>query len=106
MSNSFLPVKNGRYALVNVSDSIDLSLVILLKSHKENILESYVDLFPHKVSREDIEYYFSDCAELDEASKTILESHLDILIGKLKERGKWAAESYAPVHRDWVIGET
>lgn len=106
MSNYFLPVKKGRYALVNLSDLIDLSLVIMLKSSKEEVLDSYVDLFPHKVSHEDIEYYFSDCVELDESSKTMLESHLDILTNKLKVCGKWVAESNPSVHGDWMRGET
>lgn len=106
MIDSFLPIKNGRYALVNLSDLIDLSLVIMLKSSKEEVLDSYVDLFPHKVSHEDIEYYFSDCAELDESSKTILESYLDVLTSKLKECGKWVAESNPPVPGDWMRGET
>ena len=89
MEQIFYNKKNGRYCLINISDLIDIALVISLKSSKEEILDFYSDIFPSDLSMLDIEYYFDDCIELDEYSKKIMMDKLEYLIDLLKARKKW-----------------
>lgn len=84
------PVKrNGRYCLVNVSDLLDVALVIMLKSSKEEIINFYTDLFPDKLSLEDVNYYFMDCKDVSDESKKMLMENIDYIVDKLNCSGKW-----------------
>ena len=84
------PVKrHGRYCLVNVSDLLDVALVIMLKSSKEKILDFYTDLFPNELSWEDVSYYFKDCEVIDNDSKKLLLGNIDYIVNKLNMCGKW-----------------
>ncbi len=89
------PVKrNGRYCLVNVSDLLDVALVIMLKSSKEEIINYYTDLFPNELSWEDVNYYFMDCKNIDDNSKKILMKNLDYVVDKLNRSGKWMIQQH------------
>ncbi|MCB2171870.1 hypothetical protein KQH65_03935 [archaeon] len=85
-----LPVKRyGRYCLVNVSDLLDMALVIMLKSSREEIIDLYTDLFPYELSWEDIDSYFMDCESIDDESKKVLLKNIDYIVDKLNISGKW-----------------
>lgn len=87
-----LPVKrHGRYCLVNVSDLLDVALVIMLKSSKEEIMDFYTDLFPHELSWGDVDCYFKDCKVMDDESKKILLDNIDYVVDKLNISGKWVS---------------
>lgn len=81
--------KKGRFCLINVSDLIDIGLVMMLMSNREDILENYVDLFPDSLSQEDVEYYIMDCMPINEQSEKVLRSKLDYFLDLLMQNGKW-----------------
>ena len=89
MEDKFPIKKNGRYCLVNVSDLLDVALVIMLKTSKEEIMNFYTDLFPNKLSWEDVNYYFMDCKAIDDDSKKILMENIDYIMDKLNCSDKW-----------------
>jgi hypothetical protein len=89
MEDNFPAKMHGRYCLVNVSDLLDIALVIMLKSSKEEIIDLYSDLFPYKLSWNDVDSYFKDCKYIDNESKKILLENIDYIVDKLNISGKW-----------------
>jgi hypothetical protein len=89
VEDNFPAKRNGRYCLVNVSDLLDIALVIMLKSSKEEIMNHYADLFPNELSWKDVNYYFMDCKDIDKDSKEILMKNIDYIVDKLNCSGKW-----------------
>ena len=74
---------------MNISDLLDVALVIMLKSFKEEVMDFYTDLFPHELSWDDFDCYFKDCKCLDDESKKIYLENIDYVVDKLNLSGKW-----------------
>ena len=74
---------------MNISDLLDVALVIMLKSFKEEVMGFYTDLFPHELSWDDVDCYFKDCKCLDDESKKIYLENIDYVVDKLNLSGKW-----------------